>query len=220
MIIKNSQQDIHIVEDESTTTLGHRLSGGADSAIVGYMLSKFVVEERPDIKIMPITITLAGKQYQLIYAKRILEFLKNEFGDIFVEHQTSHASQLNKYVSSLNTLVDETRANTQAKIIYSGITSNPPKKIYKQWLPHTGPSDNRNGKRFCTKNRLARNPLVNIDKKGIAELYNTLGVMDTLFPITRSCEAWEKDEKNYNIEKHCEKCWWCRERYWGFGRYK
>ena len=100
MIIKNSQQDIHIVEDESTTTLGYKVSGGADSAIVGYMLSKFVVEERPDIKIMPITTTLAGKQYQLIYAKRVLEFLKNEFGDIFVEHQTSHASQLNKYVSS------------------------------------------------------------------------------------------------------------------------
>ena len=45
MIIKNSQQDIHIVEDESTTTLGYKVSGGADSAIVGYMLSKFVVEE-------------------------------------------------------------------------------------------------------------------------------------------------------------------------------
>ena len=43
--------------------------------------------------------------------------------------------------------------------------------------------------------------------------------MDTLFPITRSCEAWAKDEE-YHIEKHCEDCWWCRERYWGFGRYK
>ena len=49
-------------------------------------------------------------------------------------------------------------------------------------------------KHFLLKQAEARVPLANIDKKGVAELYNTLGVMDTLFPITRSCEAWAKDE--------------------------
>ena len=220
MIIKNSQQDIHLEEDESTTTLGFKVSGGADSAIIGYMLCKYVTEERPDIKIIPITTVLEGKPYQLIYAKRVVEFLKNEFGDIFLEHQTNHASDKKYYISSQETLVNETRASASgAKNIYSGITSNPPKEVYKQWLPHTGPSDDRNGKTFPTKTNGNRVPLANIDKKGVAELYNTLGVMDTLFPITRSCEAWAKDEE-YHIEKHCEDCWWCRERYWGFGRYK
>ena len=45
-------------------------------------------------------------------------------------------------------------------------------------------------------------PLVNIDKKGVAELYEILGVTDTLFPLTRSCEDFTDD-----FSKHCEECW-------------
>ena len=218
MIVKNSQQNIIIEEDKTVKTIGLKISGGADSAIIAYILSKFVVEEHPLIKILPITTTLEGKPYQLIYAKRVIEFLKNEFGNIFLEHQTNHAENSTVYDSKQKELVQGCKTTYDFKILYSGITANPPKEIYKQWLPHTGPADNRDGKTFPTTRGTSRLPLVNIDKKGVAELYNTLGVMDTLFPITRSCEALAKDEE-YHIEKHCEICWWCRERYYGFGRY-
>lgn len=219
MIIKNSQQDIIIEEDETIKTVGLKISGGADSAIVAYMLSKFVVEERPDIKIIPITTTLKGKPFQLVYSKRVIEFLKNEFGDVFTEHHHNHAKKGSEYVPTQQILVDSLRATTDMVHVYVGITANPPREIYEQWKPWTGPTDNRNGKNFPTRERGHRSPLINIDKKGVAELYNTLGVMDTLFPITRSCEAWDKWE-NYDFEKHCEICWWCKERHWGFGKYK
>jgi 7-cyano-7-deazaguanine synthase in queuosine biosynthesis len=57
-------------------------------------------------------------------------------------------------------------------------------------------------------------PFANLDKKGIAELYEHFNLMDTLFPITKSCEA-----KTYDwTTPHCGTCWWCHERQWGFGR--
>ena len=43
MIIKNSQQDIVI--DTTKKRIGVKISGGADSAIVMYMVSKYVAEE-------------------------------------------------------------------------------------------------------------------------------------------------------------------------------
>ena len=40
MIVKNTQQDI--IFDTKKTKIGMKISGGADSAIVLYMLSKYV----------------------------------------------------------------------------------------------------------------------------------------------------------------------------------
>jgi 7-cyano-7-deazaguanine synthase in queuosine biosynthesis len=63
-------------------------------------------------------------------------------------------------------------------------------------------------------NMLKMRPFRNIDKKGIAELYEKFGLLDTLFPITRSCELTTTD-----FSEHCGTCWFCEERKWGFGRY-
>ena len=64
-------------------------------------------------------------------------------------------------------------------------------------------------------------PLINIDKQGVKELYEKFGLLDTLYPLTRSCESFTDD-----FSKHCgeykdeqDVCWFCKERYWGFGRY-
>ena len=54
-------------------------------------------------------------------------------------------------------------------------------------------------------------PFSNIDKKGIAALYKTLGIED-LYSVTRSCEHLDY------IGKQCGQCWWCKERIWAFGK--
>ena len=46
-----------------------------------------------------------------------------------------------------------------------------------------------------------------------AKIYQELDLMETLFPVTRSCEVTDKIE----YYGHCGKCWWCEERHWGFG---
>ena len=218
MIFKNSQEDIVIRIPDRVKTVSLKISGGADSAIVGYMLCKYITKERPDIKIVPVTTIHPGKPFQEIYSKRVLEFLKNKFGNVFEEHCVNTANNGDDYSSAQDRLFEQPGTKTVQRN-FSGITANPPKEVYKQWLPHAGPADNRDGKNFPQREKDSYRHLVNIDKKGVAELYVTLGVMETLFPITRSCEALANSPE-YNIDKNCEQCWWCKERYWGFGRYE
>ena len=56
MKFKNSQDDWEINLPSHVTDIGLKISGGADSAIVAYMLAKYVSEERPDINIHPVTL--------------------------------------------------------------------------------------------------------------------------------------------------------------------
>ncbi len=228
MIFKNSQQDVNIHEEDNVKVVSLKISGGADSAIVGFMLSNYVAVERPDIKIIPITTNHPRKPYQGLFAKRIIEFYKETFGDIFGKHYINNLDQIatnEDYNSAQTDIFNIANKNELIISSYSGITSNPPKDemdkfVNKYKKNETGPYDDRNGKKFSV---IANGPggsngskrhLVNIDKKGVAELYNNLGLMDTLFPLTRSCEEITND-----FSSHCEHCWFCRERYWGFGRY-
>ena len=76
-----------------------------------------------------------------------------------------------------------------------------------------GPNDTDRSKSTQKKDNTFR-PLINVDKKGVAEHYSRLGVLEDLFPLTRSCE----EDNVYTFEEHCGDCWFCRERKWGFGR--
>lgn len=54
-------------------------------------------------------------------------------------------------------------------------------------------------------------PFVNLNKKDIAKMYHELGIVETVFPVSRSCE------NDNHLGSHCGKCWWCNERKWAFG---
>jgi hypothetical protein len=216
MLIKNSQQDVKIEIPISIKNVGLKLSGGADSAIVGYMLSKYVITERPDIKIVPITVVQIGKSFQLIFAKRIIDFYKNYFGDIFLEHRTATSTTPENYVPAQEQLMSFLYKTKIIDFHFSGITLNPPENAISEYILSLGgtePPDRLRGRNIESSLK-ANNPLINLDKKGVAELYHTLGIIDTLFPLTRSCSIFTDD-----FSKHCEQCWFCSERFYGFGRY-
>ena len=54
-------------------------------------------------------------------------------------------------------------------------------------------------------------PFINVNKQKIAELYSYLDV-DDLYSNTRSCESLTL------TQGHCGRCWWCKERMWAFGK--
>ena len=231
MIFKNSQETIEFTPEmfePFNGKIGMKLSGGADSAIVAYMLAKFAVEEMPEMVIYPITGVTPTKPYQEIYAKRVMEKITELTGfKNWGEHYVGIATAEN-YVKDQDQIVK--RAYVEGREIrthFNGITANPTIEEAPElhaWRdkwgsPSRGIEDRQKipGKK---KNWWAtKSPLLNVDKKGVAEHYTNLGVMDTLFPVTRSCEE-SIDEPGYDSENHCEKCYFCLERYWGFGRYK
>ena len=111
-------------------------------------------------------------------------------------------------------MISENKIN----VIYTAVTANPPKDIADNFL--TSVANSEHNKRdpliyrpisdgnWCT-------PFVNTNKIKIAEMYESLGLLETLFPLTRSCELITS---NSNFLGHCGNCWWCRERFWGFKR--
>lgn len=219
MFIENSQQDIEIKLPEYIKRVALRISGGADSAIVGYMLSKYVKEERPDIKIVPITVDQVGKNYQIKFAKRIIEFYKEQFGNIFLEHYTDVSYDESNYSNVQSNLQKKLYKEGIVDFHFLGLTLNPPRDSIPSFIFSEGWTEPLDRKRTGKLKPMYKGkrcaPLINIDKRGVAELYQTLGIMDTLFPLTRSCEVYTDD-----FSKHCERCWFCAERFYGFGRYE
>jgi len=105
-----------------------------------------------------------------------------------------------------------------------GITRNPPIEVQKEMgFTHVAEprrnaehhydilNPSKSGKKLHVK------PFVNIDKRWIAGMYEQLGLMDELFPMTASCIGDNEDSKFYT--EPCKKCFWCHEKMWAFGCY-
>ena len=228
MIIKNSQQDIIFNVPQEYINIGMKVSGGADSAILLYLLCKYIKEERPDAMITPITIEKDIMKFHFRFSKLVIDFCKKEFPtvkfaeQIIYQHHESEANYDTTQTIVLNTLV----YNKLIDCHFVGITLNPPNDVQfydTRGDIHNSPlgREDNNELRATVKKSLVNNytsyrPLVNINKKGIYELYREFNLIDTLFPLTRSCESKDPNKtKNYTI--HCKRCWDCKERKWAFG---
>ena len=220
MIFENSQDTIEISIPPDIKNVGIKLSGGADSAIVCYMVATHIVKERPDVSVYVITCNAEGKEYQVEFARRVMLKVSDLTGLKFAGHFTALArtDSSKHYSADQDSLIDNVYDNNVIGMHFAGITANPNNDEAPELYVDLDamPSDDRSklptkrpyqyGRSYC--------PLINIDKRGVAELYQNLGVIDSLFPVTRSCEAYTS-----NFTKHCGKCWFCKERFWGFGRY-
>lgn len=221
MFIKHSQQDIDFDIPSTLFNVGIKISGGADSAILCYILAKYKAEVRPNINIHPITVVNIIKPYQLIKSKAVIKFCENEFNIKFAEHQTCDAMNEHVVVTQ-HKLLDCLYKSNLIDCHAVGITLNPPQnELTAHMFKYPESRDIKrdyNGQiketTFIGNNSTSVRPFVNIDKQGIAELYQHFGLLDNLFPLTKSCEGYTL---NWN-SPHCGKCWWCQERQWGFNR--
>ena len=131
MIFKNSQQDVDFSKyiPLNFTKIGIKLSGGADSAIVCYMLAKYVMSERSDITIYPITGIADGKAYQKIFAEQVLLKITELTGVQFGTHYcaTVRTDSSPNYTLDQNTLVNSLYKNKLIDMHLAGITANPTK---------------------------------------------------------------------------------------------
>ena len=218
MIFENSQDTFEINLPENIKKVGMKISGGADSAITCYMLAKYCKEERPDITIYPITGIAEGKAYQEIFAKRVLSKIEELLDYKFGPHTAEDVRADENYSDDQNIVVEGAYNKYGLDIHFAGITANPyPHEapelfdVPEGWLPSDDRSKSPN-KKSHPEGRSIR-PLINVDKRGVKEHYENLGVLDTLFPVTRSCEEYTED-----FSKHCGWCWFCMERKWGFGK--
>ena len=197
MLFENSQDNWEIDLPENMKTLGLKISGGADSAIVCYMVAKYVTEERPDITIHPITAVASTKPFQQIFADKVLRKVESLTGIEFAPHQyrTIDSTTVENYINQQADLVNDVYASQGLQKHFSGLTANPTAEDAPELYDGThalpgsfGPNDTDRSKGIEKKPNTFR-PLINVDKKGVAEHYVRLSVLEELFPLTRSCDC-------------------------------
>lgn len=179
-------------------------SGGADSSLLLYYLLKSG---------KPVDVyTTAAKdphmkkrvaQLAIDVSLRCMEITNN----YQVNHIISYSNKRNERDLKENVLPFFVSGHLDS--IWTGITADPPEN--EMILPsHETDDRDPNVTRSTNPNPWVHTPFTNHDKKWIAERYKEEGLLETLFPITNSCD----DSRDNAI--HCGECWWCEEREWGF----
>ena len=108
-----------------------------------------------------------------------------------------------------------------------GITKNPPIEVQEQMgFTHVAEGRRNHDYDILTYGKLMKSPkitkvhvkpFVQVDKKWVAGMYEKLGLMNELFPMTASCIGDNAASSFYT--QPCKKCFWCYEKMWAFGCY-
>lgn len=100
----------------------------------------------------------------------------------------------------------------------SGMTSNPPTDEMKKY-DFYDVAERRRDKEVPKTPFTGRTyePLLVVDKKFVAGVYQEHGLMDELFPMTGSCVG-SVASQGYGSHG-CGQCFWCKEKEWSFGVY-
>lgn len=190
--------------------IGISHSGGADSAILLYILMKyhsepihvFTCASKEKFRVAPhVALNVISKCMDLTGRKDIYHHTH------YVDRQDlANLFDYQNYLYNLNLV----------RHIYTGATALPPLEVCESFkngvvlLNRRDPNVIRPLR--AGKNNEYYTPFFNHNKHDIFMLYEKLGVLEDIFPITRSCESLEL------TSGHCGSCWWCEERAWAFGR--
>lgn len=199
--------------NKENKNIGLKISGGADSAILAYMIAVYCLNSNRQVTVYPITCENPVKPYQIIFAKRVIAKVEELTGFIFGNHYTDKLPGIGAYDEEQRVLLDTMYAEHIIDCHIMGETLNPPVSEMDKWIIADMPPERNelapvadlNGKRF--------KPLRHRNKQSIYDLYVHYNVLDSLFPITRSCEKLTHD-----FTHHCGTCSFCQERSWGFGK--
>jgi 7-cyano-7-deazaguanine synthase in queuosine biosynthesis len=202
--------DLGLIElDIHDCPIGVSVSGGADSAILLYLLMKHATTPIHVITCSNQAKANLNPRHAFNVIERCIELTSNrniKQHTYFVETQTR-----DNLIAGMMELID----NKTVDIMYTGFTANPPLEVTEKFilpLPvDTGSRRDPKTVRPVYSWPTVYTPFTNLSKQQICDLYKSEGVLESLFPITRSCE-----NPTYKTG-HCGECWWCEERKWGFG---
>lgn len=216
------------------------LSGGADSALLGYLLCELVERHNQSITIHTISHIRMWKTrpWQQYDAIKVYEYLTTKFQNLsFVKHTNFIAPDL-EYGFIGNSIIDEHKKSVsgdniqirsfseyicfyhQIDAYYNAVTRNPKNVEFigmnSRDIELT--EDNKHLQLMHYMNKVVSHPFRFIEKSWVVKQYKDKDILD-LFNITRSCEG---DFENLNFQTYvprqevpiCGQCFWCKEREW------
>lgn len=200
--------DIILFKDK---TIGLSISGGADSAVLAYYLMKNVSGPLHFF-------TYASEEKQnrtVVNSKAVIEkcISLTKKTNIFHHIRYGKTQERNLFFNYLIESVDSGLVD----VIYTASTSTPPLNVMESFKEKLSNDirqrrDPNQKKPVWSHSNKLYHPLTNIDKKVVAKFYLELNLLDSLFPLTVSCESLK------HPLGHCGECWWCQERLWAFDK--
>lgn len=235
---------VNIPFDKSWKNIAISVSGGADSALLAYLLCDLAKENDTTIHIINHVRCWKTKPWQQDDADRVYNWLFQRFYHTkFVRHTNFIAPEL-EYGNIGPNLTDEYGKKVSGDNIeqrayaeyichthnisayYNAVTRNP-KGIDLSGMPERNielTDDNKHLEYMIHMDRVASHPFRFVDKAWVLAQYIRLDITE-LFDLTRSCEG-VFDHINYETYKRgqivplCGKCFWCKERMWAIEQQK
>lgn len=236
---------VKIYIDTSWKKIGLSVSGGADSALLSWMICNIISKENLDIEVHVISHIRMWKTrpWQKYDSLKVFSFLKEAFPTLnFIRHENFIAPDI-EYGNIGPAIKDEygnmksgdqITVRSHAEYIcatqnlnawFAALTMNPDNDSITNGMPdrvHQHQDVNKliieqQGTYIC-------HPFLYTTKDWIVKKYKEFGIIN-LFNITRSCEGEfsELDYTNYKPGQavpECGKCFWCQEREWAIEQNK
>lgn len=224
---------IDIAVPRSGAPMGMFLSGGPDSALTTYLLAKTIKEFGFNNPVYPITTEFLARPYNIKYAwgvlRKVEELLDFKFEQHLIFPMPNHALPISdedkKVIMSSNIQEYDDRYNLNC--IVNGLTANPPITEVGDTLYGDSSKERDEADVILQKlkSKRVQYPFLFSNKRVVSHFYNKFDLLETLFPITRSCEAEMKETEYFTkdcfeVRPKDQCCWWCRERQWGFEQYR
>lgn len=207
---------------EGHTNIGIRFSGGADSSILLALICETImrlgIQNTSKVYAMTVYWDPPVKKY---YSSSVIEYIKSIYSSVDITHILTPCEYPWQHMKTQQKIMSDLYSGGDITIAFSGVTKNPPGPEVgwgDSWELRDRDRDSDDEKCFIIRsdNLQIVRPFIQIDKRGVSDMYKLLNLQDSLFPITWSCEGATKVNNYY--QKHCGECWWCKEREWGFGR--
>ena len=201
------------------------LSGGTDSALIFFLITKWLYENNKTTKITPWCLYDSYRPGNDIDAQNVIDVVKDlipyEHIQPMITGMFSKHPGTNK-VALTKPFWTEMQQTRKYDIFVSALTASPSvdemkkeKGFYDAFLrlkdENRDPAEHKIEIQHDDEGMTIWHPVSNIDKKAIAAGYEEHDLMDNLFPLTTSCVSRHKTP--------CFECFWCYEKHWAFGMY-
>lgn len=229
---------VEIPFNKDWTGVAIAVSGGADSALLAYMVCQKV--KGSNVKTVHIINNVRcwkTKPWQQTDFKKVYTWLQNEFLEInfklhtnFIPPEMEHAygtmitDEYGKTVSGdtleLRSFAEYVCVTENVDAYFNGVTRNPRDNSFNGLSARDiePTDDNKHLEKMIHMGRLACHPFRFVDKSWIMLKYKELG-LEKLLDLTRSCEGEfpHITYETYTPGQYvpiCGKCFWCKEREW------
>jgi len=235
---------LNIPFDPKWKNVAIAVSGGADSALLAYMVCELAKEHDTTIHIINHVRCWKTKPWQQYDADRVFKWLFQRFYHTTFKRHTGFIAPELEYGNMGPNLIDEygkqvSGDNIQARAFaeytcksnnvdafYNGVTRNPRLALFngmKERDIELSP-ETRHLAEMEHMGFMVYHPFRFTDKSEIVKMYKALDIM-SLFEITRSCEGEISgiDYTNYTPGQYvpvCGECFWCKEREWAIEQSK